>query len=258
MNVSLRGLTWATRFFCIVALAFAVTCAYSATLVRVELGEPVVAFAGEEAILTLPIAIDNKGYYTLADLSVTAVISDFYSDQISKSSTFAGQVRPQENITIFHNTSLSSDEIVTQSSYLVDDLDLILQGQVNLNYASLIPFGFKVNKTVPWGAPLFNFTVGAPERFFYNTTHQMINVPVGFENHSPYFSVSGAICVEILNNRNESVKRDNVSIDVPPGTVYNGRVETLVAASSVTEAGRIFVSVETAMFNYGPEVTSYG
>lgn len=258
MKLSLRGLTWATRFFCIVALAFAITCAYSATLVRVDLGEPIVVFAGEEAILTLPIAIDNMGYYTLADLNVTAVISDFDANQISKSTTFAGDVRPQENITIFHNTSVRPDQIVTLSSYLINDLDLILQGQVNLNYANLIPFGFQVNKTVPWGAPLHNFTVGAPERFSYNDTHHRISVPVSFQNHSPYLSVSGALSVEIQNSRSESIKRDSVSIDVPPGIVYNGDVETLVAASTATEAGQIYVSVETDVFNYGPVVTAYG
>lgn len=258
MKLSLRGLTWATRFFCIVALAFAITCVYSATLVRVELGEPVVAFAGEEAILTLPIAIDNMGYYTLADLNVIAVISDFDANQISKSTTFAGDVHPQENIIIFHNTSVSPNQIVAQGSYLINDLDLTLQGQVNLNYANLIPFGFQVNKTVPWGAPLHNFTVGAPERLSYNDTHHRISVPVSFQNHSPYFSVSGAISVEIRNNRSESVERNSVSIDVPPGTAYNGYVETLVTASRATETGRIYVSVETEMFNYGPVVTAYG
>jgi len=258
MNVPLRALSWATRFFWIIALAVAVTCVYSATLIRVDFGEPLMNYTEEEFMVTLPIIFDNNGYYSIADLNITTLIVDFENRQISVDSTFIAQIPPQNNITLFHNVSFDINEIVTRAEYLFNDSNFTLHGSVFLDYASIIPFGFEANTTIPWGAPLFNFTAGLPEYSSYNGTHLTVHMPTSFQNHSPYFSVTGTIRIEIFNDRHQLLGVGTVFADVPSNTNYEGEVETIVNAAMVTERGQIRVFVETEMFNYGPMVINYG
>ncbi|MFQ6068069.1 MAG: hypothetical protein ACE5KD_00845 [Candidatus Bathyarchaeia archaeon] len=258
MNVPLRALSWARRFFWIIALAFAVICVYSATLIRVNFGEPVVAFTGEDFTVTLPIVFDNKGYYDIADLNVTTLVAEYKKEQISKASTYLPQIPSQSNVTIFHNVNLHLKEIITQADYLFNDSNFTLHGSIYLNYANLIPFGFEANRTIPWGAPLFNFTVGAPEYNAYNTTHLKANILINFQNHSPYFSVTGTIRVEILNDRYQIFGTGQSLVDASPNALYESEVEMLVNTVMVTERGQFHVYIETEMFNYGPMVINYG
>ena len=258
MNVSLRALSWVTRFFWIIALAFAVTCVYSATLIRVNFGEPIMTSTEEDFTVTLPILFDNNGYYNIADFNVTTLIADYENRQISKATTYIAQIPPKNSATVFHNVSFNLDEIIIQEDYLFNDSNFTLYGSINLNYANLIPFGFEANKTIPWGAPLFNFTSGTPEYSTYNATHLRVNVPIGFQNHSPYFSVTGTIRIEILNDRHQLIGEGTTSLDVPSNAIYDGAIETLVNAAMVTERGQIRVYIETEMFNYGPMVVNYG
>ena len=88
MNVPLRALSWAVRFFWIIAIAFAVACVYSATLVNVDFGEPRSTHSGTDITLTVPIELDNDGYFNIADLNVTTVIEDSTGNQVSKGLTF--------------------------------------------------------------------------------------------------------------------------------------------------------------------------
>jgi len=215
-------------------------------------------YTEEEFVVMLPIIFDNNGYYSIADLNITTLIADFENRYISKDSTFMAQIPPQNNITLFHNVSLDINEIVTRAEYLFNDSNFTLYGSVSLNYANIIPFGFEANTTIPWGAPLFNFTAGLPENSSYNGTHLTVHVPISFQNHSPYFSVTGTIRTEIFNDRHHLLGIGTVFADAPSNTNYDGEVETIVNAAMMTERGQICIYVETEMFNYGPVVISYG
>jgi len=258
MNVPLRALSWAVRFFWIIALAFAVTCVYSVTLIRVDFGEPIMNSTEENCTITLPIIFDNNGYYNIAGLNITTLITDYENKRISEATTYIEQVPPQNSATIFHNISFNLNEIMIQEHYLFNDSNFTLSGSIQLNYANLIPFGFEANTTIPWGAPLFNFTAGEPEYNTYNSTYLRVNVPINFENHSPYFNVSGGIRIEILNDRHQLLGEGAVSVDVPSNAMYYGEIETLVNAAMATERGQIRIYVETEMFRYGPMVINHG
>ncbi|MCK4633345.1 hypothetical protein KAT42_00810, partial [Candidatus Bathyarchaeota archaeon] len=108
-----------------------------------------------------------------------------------------------------------------------------------------------------WGAPLFNFTTGDPTSNMYNLTHFGVIIPISFENHSPYISVTGVIRVEIINRAHQVIGEGSVSMDVPPGTSYNGQLEVVVNATLIDGIGQVHVYVETLMFNYGPIVIDY-
>lgn len=244
----LRVLSWATRFFWIITFAFAVTCVYSATLIRVDFCEPIVTFTEEDLVVALPIVFDNKGYYGISDLNITTLLADCEGRRISETTTYTTQIPPQENATIFHNVAFDLREITARPDYLFNDSNFTLFSSVQLNYASLIPFALKTNITIPWGAPLHNFTAGVPEYTVYNTTHLRVQVPIKFQNNSPYFNVTGTIRIEILNSAGQLVGMGTVSMDVPFMVFYDGRIEALVS-SRMTETAQILVYVETEMFD---------
>ena len=250
-------MSWATRFFWIIALAVTITCVYSVTLIQIGFGEPTISVTEEDLTITLPIILGNEGYYSIADLNITTLLLDSENSQISEATTYVSQIPPQNNTTILHNISLPVDEIMTNVNYLFNDSNFTLLGSAQLNYANLVPFSLETNTTIPWGAPLFNFTIGDPIFNMYNLTSFGVIVPINFENHSPYFSVTGVIRVEIINRANQVIGEGAVSMDVPPGTSYNGQLETIVNAALIDGIERIHVYVETPMFNYGPIVIDY-
>lgn len=258
MDVPLRALTWSIRFFWIITFAVAVTCVYSATLIRVNMGDPSMAYVEGVFNVTVPITFDNNGYYSIADLNITAAITDHENWPISKNTVFLARIPPQNNVTISHNISFNVQEIMTRAEYAFYDSEFVLYGSFSLNYASLVPFEFETNRTLPWGAPLFNFTSGVPEYQAYNGTHIRTNVPLSFQNHSPYFSLTGVIRVEILNNRQQLLGSGTTFMDVPSNANYEGEVEAVVSPAMVTSNGQIRIFIESEMFNYGPVVRNYG
>ena len=257
MDVPLRALSWATRFFWIIALAFAATCIYSASLIRVGFGEPSVEFL-DEFTVTLPVTFENGGYYDIADLNITTIILDNERRQLSIGTTHRDHIFPQENATVFHNVGLDLDWMMTQPSLLFEDSNLTLQGSINLRYANLIPFGFESNSSIPWGAPLSNFTVTGPMYSPYNQTHLRVEVPISFDNHSPYIEIAGTLQAQLFDDQAQLIGRNTTLVDVPSYESYDGQIEMFVDTSIVTNRGQIHVFVETEMLSYGPLVIDFG
>lgn len=257
MKISLRAMSWATRFFWIIALAVAITCIYSVTLIRLGFAEPTINLTEENLTVTLPITLGNNGYYSIIDLNVTTLLSDSENSRISGATTYIPQIPPQNNSTILHNITLSIQEMMSNTHYLFDDSNFTLHGIAQLEYANLIPFSFETNASIPWGAPLYNLTIGDPTYTVYNTSHLSFVVPISFDNHSPYFGVTGIIRIEILNSNQQVVGEGAVSVDVPSNTSYYGQLEAVINAISITGIEEIHIYIETAIFTYGPIVINY-
>ena len=258
MNVALRALGWAIRFFWIITLCFAVTCVYSASLISVELEDPVPLLDASGFGATLPITLANNGYYSIADLNIATTIKDAQNRSLSQTVSHVATIQPQDRITILHNLSFDPSTILAQPDHLFNDSELTLQGTIRLSYAGLVPFGFETNTSLPWGAPLSDFVVGTPEYAAYDVTNQRMTAPISFQNHSPYINVTGTIHVEVFNSRNQLIGEDTIPVNVPSNTPYNGEAELIIRSAQVTQSGEIHIYIETDTFHYGPLVANYG
>jgi hypothetical protein len=258
MNLALRGLGWAIRVFWIITLAVAITCVYSATQISVELGEvaPFPNDAGIEA--TLPITLNNRGYYRIADLNVTTAIRDIDNRSLSEKASQVAEISSHNEITILHSMELDMNVVLSQAQYLFNDSELQLRSFIRLSYANLIPVSFEMNTEIPWGAPLANFTAGAPEYSFYDFASQSVTVPISFQNNSPYMNVTGTIHVEIFSSQKQLLGEDTLPVDVPSGRAYSGEAEVLVHVAQGTPTGEIHLRFDTDTFHYGPMVIAYG
>ncbi len=251
-------MSWATRFFWIIALAVAITCIYSVTLIRLGFAEPTVNLTEENITVTVPITLGNNGYYSIIDLNVTTLLTNVKNNRITGVTTYIPQIPPRNNSTILHNITLSVQEIMSNADYLFNDSSFTLYGKAQLEYANLIPFSFEVNTSIPWGAPLHNLTFGDPTYGVYNVTHLSFTVPISFDNHSPYFDVTGMFRIEVLNSIQQVVGEGALSVDVPSNSSYSGQLETVINPVSMVDIDEIHIYIETEMFNYGPIVINYG
>lgn len=259
MKQTLRALGWATTIFWIFLIAFAGTCVYSAANTRIKLGEPQV-FPSETAItISFPLFINNSGYYDISDLNVTTLLEDIDGVCVSKSTTIITLVPKGRNIVKTHNITINLNDIAYNFYYyLFNDTEFNLQQHFKLKFARVIPFHALANMKIPWGAPLYNFSVKQVSYQCSYLTNCTVTVSFAFENHSPYFDVIGKLRLEIYNSNGEQIGIGETTADAPSHSSFEGTVDIVVDGEKFTAQGEIFFYFETPLFNFGPLVIPYG
>ena len=259
MRYVVRALGWATKIIWILMIFFAATSVYSALNVKMGFGQPQVFSSSGYMIISVPLFVNNTGLYDLSELNMTVIVTDCNKSLVSPSTTFVPSIPRGSSIETAHNVSMSLDDITSkQLDYLFNDSVFNLDLSLELNFACAIPFQVSMNKTVPWGAPLFNFSIGQISYNFLNFTHQEAIIPISFENHSPYFGLDGFMRVEIYNDDGELLGFSVSDLSVPSHSGYDGQVEILVDVSKVTGSGEVHFYFETSAFSIGPLVMPYG
>lgn len=259
MRYAVRALGWATKILWILIIVFSATSVYSAINVRMNFGEPQVSVSNGFLVVSIPLFINNTGFYDLSELNITANVMDHNGSLVATSSTFVPLILRDSNVKTTHNVSMSLDDIISKAQiYLFNDTIFNVNASMKLIFAHAIPFQVSMNTTIPWGAPFYNFSIGEISYVYHNLTHQGVIIPLSFENHSPYFGVDGTMRVELFNSRGESVGSETLSMDVPPHSGYNGQVELVADASKLTPSGELCFFFETSLFSFGPVVVPYG
>ena len=259
MRYAVRALGWATKILWILIIVFSVTSVYSAMNVRMGFGQPQAFGSSGFIVISVPLFVNNTGLYDLSKLNMTVVVMDYNGSLLSTSTTFVPLVPRDSSIETAHNVSMSlEDSIFKPTNYLFNDTVFNLDMSLELNFAHSIPFKVSKNTTLPWGAPLYNFSIGAVSYNYLNLTHQELITPISFENHSPYFSVDGLMRVETYNDNSELLGFSVSGLNVPSHSGYDGQVETIVNISKVTGSGEAHFYFETTAFRIGPVVIPYG
>ena len=263
MNVPIRMLGIATSIFWIMLIAFIALAAYSVKDLNFDFGEPQFAIAPDgEFTFSLPVYIDNRGYYSLKEFHLSTVFSDAEGVKISRDSTFVPVIPHGESTTIVHNVTLSMDRLLERGEqYLFNDNDLNVSVTAGLNFAELLPAQISMNFTLPWGAPFYNFALGEPSYGWLDSTHAVVAVPMSFENHA-LFDIAGNIRIELYDSVNSLLGESQTVVYVPQQSTYEGEAEFSVpldaASSSTAQNGHFNVYFDIGLAEYGPLVISYG
>jgi len=259
MRYAVRALGWATKILWILIIAFSATTVYSAMNVRMGFGEPQARLSSGSVVLSIPLFVNNSGLYDLTELNMTVDVMDYNGSLLSASSTFVALIPRNSSVDTAHNVSIDLDDATSQVQiYLFNDTDFILDMSLKVKFASAVPFQVSKNTTVPWGAPLYNFSIGQVSYNHLNLTHQEVIIPTSFENHSPYFGVDGSVRVEIYNDKDALLGFTETGLNVPSRSSYDGQVEMIVDASKITGSGEVRFYFETSAFSIGPVVMPYG
>lgn len=263
MNVPIRALGIATSIFWILLIAFIALSAYSFKDLDFNLGEPQFTTASDGQLLfSFPLFIDNKGYCNLKEFNLFTVFLNSESAEIWRVNTFVPVISRGENVTIFHNVTISLDSLLKNAEqYILNDNNLTASITAELALAELLPTQISTNFVFPWGAPFYNFTLGLPSFERFNFTHSVVSVPMSFENHAA-FDISGDIRVEPFDSLVSSLGESQTWFYVPQYSSCKGNLEFHVpfntASSSAAHNGHFNVYFSTPLFEYGPLVIPYG
>jgi len=249
----------ATTFFWIFLIAFFITAVYSIKDVSFNIGEPQMSMTSDNRIIfSLPVSIENKGFYNIGHFGIETTISDENGSVITSGSTFVPVIRKNDGVIINHNMTINATDLLRKGkSYLFNDRQLVIYGVLGLRVAEMIPIQASANFSAPWGAPFYNFTLGQIQYDAYNSTHLRVTVPISFENHA-FFDLIGTIRIRMYNNTNMLVGEGQTNMEAWHDSPYNGSIEFLVQITDVTESGRLEVDFQTPLFEYEGLVIPYG
>lgn len=263
MNVPIRMLGIATSIFWVLLVAFIALAVYSIKDLSVNFGEPQFAAAPSgELTVSLPLYVDNRGYYSLKEFHLSTVFSDAEGAEISRDNTFVPVIPHGENVTILHNVTLNPVSLFEKGDqYLFHDNDLNVSFTAGLNFAELLPAEISANFTFPWGAPFYNFALGEPSYRGLDSTHVTVSVPMSFENHAA-FDLAGSIRIELYDSVNSLLSESQTVFHVPQHSAYEGDVEFSVPANpsylTTARSGHCNVYFDIGVAEYGPLVIPYG
>lgn len=254
MKQALRALGIAIKILWILIIIFSVTAVYSAANLRIGFGKSGIYFSDDIASLSTPLFINNTGFYEITDLNITTRIKDRDNRTVSTSTTVVPSIPSTRNVQKTHNITLSLRSLIREFPYLAFNDSLFeIQTFVALKFANVIPMQMSTNATMPWGAPLYNFSIG---EISLDHDQKRITVPLSFENHA-FFNINGTMHLEIYNSKNEQISTIDVIISVSLGSGFEGSVEMDVDPSRLTRESQIYVSFEASMFSVGPIVKSW-
>lgn len=258
MRQAIRALGWATKIFWIVIAVFMITCLYSAMGLMIgggiQFGEPEVSFSNGTATVSLPFSFNNTGLYDISDLNITTCIADYNGTVISTSTTFVPLIPHGNNVEEAHNVSISLDNIVSKNlTYLFfNSGNFSMEIFAGLKFAHIFPFQISINTTMPWGAPLNNFSIG---EISFDYEDQKVAIPLSFKNDSP-FDVSGNLSFDIYNDRSELIGSSSIpkDINVKSGQRHEYLLQASVDVLKLTKKGRILLFLKTSIFSIEKEV----
>ncbi|MGQ9530871.1 MAG: hypothetical protein ACUVQW_06010 [Candidatus Bathycorpusculaceae bacterium] len=258
MRIPIRMIGITTTFFWIFLIAFFVSAVYSVKDLHLDFGEPKMSItADNKIVLSIPISIINKGFYSLGAFNITTQISDAENFTIASGTSFIPIIKKDDGVTVAHNVTIGFNELLQHDkNFLFNDTELKIYEMVGIRIADLIPIQASTNYSMPWGAPLYNFALGQTQCTTANSTHFLGNLPISFENHA-FFNVTGSIKIKMYNNANLFLSESQTSIEVPQQSAYNGIVSFYVLRSNVTANGYFEVSILTSLFNYENWVIPY-
>ena len=263
MNVPIRMLGIATSIFWIMLIAFVALAAYSVKDLNVNFGEPqFTASPDGELMLSLPLYIDNRGYSNLKQFHLSTVFSDAEGEEISSDNTFVPVIPHGENVTVWHNVTLSMVSLLEKGEqYFFNDNNLNVSITARLTFAELLPAQIATNFSFPWGAPFYNFALGEPSYERVDSTQVAVVVPMSFENHAA-FDVAGNIRIELYDDVDSLLGESQTVVYVPQQSAYEGDLEFYVPLSAVSfssaQNGHFNVYFDMGLAEYGPLVIPYG
>lgn len=256
MRQAIRALGWATNILWVMIIVFLVTSLYSARNVfpNISFGQPQFLSSNGVVIMSFPFFINNTGYYDISELNITTHVMDYKGAAISTSTTLVPSIPRGSSVEETHNVSINVNNITQRGlSYLLfNDSFFNVSMFIALKFAYLVPIQVSTKGTMPWGAPLYNFSIGEISYNLYNLTHCKVVIPLSFENHS-FLSLNGTIRFEVYNGENERLGSGTASVNVPSYTGYKDLVEVIVRGDP-REITEVRVYLDTSLFSFGPVV----
>jgi hypothetical protein len=253
----------ARTFFWLFLIIFSVSAIYSLKDIRLNYGQPQITLKeDDEILLSLPIAIVNPGYYDLDRLNISARVSDKQGLTTVEGFTFIPLIGRDATVNITHLMTLNMTEILRDhQDFLYNDTELQANVMVTMTAAKFIPIQVSSNLSIPWGAPLYNLTLGSPVFSSLGgpdfAAQYKVTIPISFDNHA-FFDLEGIVQAKLYNDANTVIEKGEIDIKTPQHSQYHGNLELNIPVNLVTRSGHFEVFFKTPLFDFGPLEVFYG
>jgi hypothetical protein len=236
--------------------------AYSIVKLEPTISSPTVTvMPNHDLVFSMPLKFRNMGYTELKGFNITTQICDAEGCEITKSSSYVAILPMGENIIILHNVTLNGDQLMAEElQYLFEDTNFTLSIFGGLNIAGMLPATLSTNVTYPWGAPLYNFSLGTPDISLPSLQNAKISFPLSFVNHAS-FPLEGNLSLNVYDSANKLQGYSQVNMNVPPSAPFNGALDFYVPLSLDSLAltsGHVEFSFTSSSFSFGPWRLPYG
>ena len=207
MQQSIRALGWTATILTIVLFIFLASLFYS--ILQVVILAPGIKIGGLESEfkdgnvrLSLPILINNTGYYEIDEFKVATALRDENGRLIATNSTLMRNIGRGEFKYEKHVISLSFADIISKmKSYLFNDANIRFSILIGFKYASVLEFQVSmVNVSIPWRAPFYGLRLKSLIFRGSNGTHLFFNLDMDIENHF-VSDIGGLLRLTIYNEK---------------------------------------------------------
>lgn len=259
MNVPIKMIGIATALFWLLLIGFSISAAMSLRDLQFSLGNPrIISTPDGKLQLMLPISIGNTGRFSINAFNMTSRIRNSGGMEVASGSTYVETISPGQTVTTTHTSIIDSHELLSDNQSLIfNDSDIELDKYISMALLKLIPVTVETNSTIPWGAPLNNFTIEIQQFSPYNATHFIGVVPFSFQNHATFDSI-GAIQLRIYDTAGNLVAQNQTGFQVPQLMHYSGYFTLIVPAYAVNTLGSFEAYILTPTFDCGPVMVPYG
>jgi hypothetical protein len=162
MRIPIKIMSLATTFFWIFLIAILITAVYSAKDLQFNFGQPQLKTTSDNKLLfSIPITIINKGFYDIDYFNITTKILDKDGFEITNGSTFIPVIGKGKEVNATNSMTVDINDLLQRNeNYLFNDTELGIGEIGSIRIAEIIPVQASTNFSIPWGAPLYNFTLG--------------------------------------------------------------------------------------------------
>ena len=257
MRQSIRALGWTVTISTIILFLFLVTAFYSAVQTIMTQGITIsgfqTRFSDGSLILSVPITVNNTGYYDITDFTVKTILTDANGTVLVEESTVMPEVRRGETASTTHNLTMNVLQILSNMTHLLfHDSSFNMTLAIRFRYAHAFSFQVAMkNMSMPWGAPLKDLTVKNVTLTGFNGTFLYMKIALELKNNA-FFDIGGILRLKVYDETGKLLGSGTGPVHVPHGGSLTEPVEAMIEIEdplSFTGKGYVEVSLELPMMD---------
>jgi hypothetical protein len=224
---SIRALGWTITISMLILFAFLATVVYSVfqTVVMeqgIKVGEFQSYFSNNTVLLSIPVTVNNTGYYDMTGFNITTTLKDFNGTTLIANSTFIEKIGKGSVESRSHNLSLTLANILSNMTYLLfDDTEFKIDLSIGFRCAYALSLRLTVmNTSMPWGAPLHGLNITEVRLSSFNGTHLILDAFLELENRS-FFDIVGSLRLNVYNESGGYIGSGIGIVNVPSHSSFS-------------------------------------
>jgi len=237
MRQSIRALGWAVTISTILLFAFLASAVYSILQIAVfnqgiKMGDLQTELKDGSLVLSMPVTINNTGYYEINKFEITTTLQDQNGTIIATNTTSITGIKRGDLRSEVHTISLRFDDLLSKNRHILfNDTEIKLLISIGFKYAYALGFQISMtNISIPWGAPLYGLNLRELNILGSNGTHLFLELSLDLENRS-FLDFGGILHLTVYNENGEQIGEGVGLLYVPSGERQEEPIPVIVTVT---------------------------